>query len=205
MRIRTAVIGATAATLLLAGACSSDDDSTTSTGDDTTETSPAAGVTVSDAWARPGPMATGAGAVYMELTSAEGDALIGASVDPSVAGEAQIHETTSSGDMDMTDDTMDEMSDDMGEMADDEMSDDMGEMSDDTTGDMDMGDGAMSMQEVDSIPLPAGETVSLEPGGYHIMLLELAEPLEDGTTFELTLMFEEAGEQTVTVTVGEPS
>ncbi|MFM8267246.1 MAG: copper chaperone PCu(A)C, partial [Ilumatobacteraceae bacterium] len=35
----------------------------------------------------------------------------------------------------------------------------------------------MSMQEVDSIPLPAGETVALEPGGSHIMLLGLTAPL----------------------------
>ena len=84
-------------------------------------------------------------------------------------------------------------------MADDTMADDMG---DDMSGDM--GDGAMTMQEVESIPLPAGETVKLEPGGYHIMLLDLAEPLEEGMEFELTLTFEQAGELTVTVTVGEP-
>jgi hypothetical protein len=45
--------------------------------------------------------------------------------------------------------------------------------------------------------------VSLEPGGYHIMLLDLAEPLEDGDTFELTLRFEQAGEMDLTVDVRE--
>ena len=66
--------------------------------------------------------------------------------------------------------------------------------------DMD-GGGAMTMQQVESIPLPAGETVRLEPGGYHIMLLELVEPLEEGQTFDLTLEFESSATQTVTVTV----
>ncbi len=55
----------------------------------------------------------------------------------------------------------------------------------------------MAMRETDAIDLPAGETVALEPGGYHVMLLDLAEPLEPGTTIELTLVFEEAGEVVV--------
>ncbi|MFM8267210.1 MAG: copper chaperone PCu(A)C, partial [Ilumatobacteraceae bacterium] len=59
----------------------------------------------------------------------------------------------------------------------------------------------MSMQEVDSIPLPAGETVALEPGGSHIMLLGLTAPLEVGTTIELTLTLEEAGTVVVDVPV----
>jgi copper(I)-binding protein len=57
--------------------------------------------------------------------------------------------------------------------------------------------GMMTMQPVDRIEVPAGETVSLEPGGYHIMLLALADPLEVGATVELTLTFEVAGAQVV--------
>ena len=71
---------------------------------------------------------------------------------------------------------------------------------------MDMGGGemAMTMQEMaDGLPLPGGETVSLEPGGYHIMLLDLVEPLEIDQEFELTLDFENADDVTVTVTVAE--
>jgi len=60
---------------------------------------------------------------------------------------------------------------------------------------------AMAMQQVESIELPAGETVSLEPGGYHVMLLQLADPLEVGEVFDLTLMLENAGEVTVAVEV----
>jgi copper(I)-binding protein len=55
----------------------------------------------------------------------------------------------------------------------------------------------MVMQAVEAIELPAGETVSLEPGGYHVMLLDLVEPLEAGDTVEVTLVFEEAGEVVV--------
>jgi copper(I)-binding protein len=60
---------------------------------------------------------------------------------------------------------------------------------------------AMAMQQVEAIELPAGQTVSLEPGGYHVMLLELAEPLEAGETFELTLDFERAGDVVVVIEV----
>ena len=66
-----------------------------------------------------------------------------------------------------------------------------------------MEDGAMSMREVGEIALPAGTTVNLEPGGYHIMLLDLARPLSVGDKFDVTLTFETAGEQVVEVEVRE--
>lgn len=62
---------------------------------------------------------------------------------------------------------------------------------------MDPDSGEMAMNEVDGIDLPAGQTVTLEPGGYHVMLLDLTEPLEPGNTIELTLVFERAGEVVV--------
>lgn len=52
----------------------------------------------------------------------------------------------------------------------------------------------MSMRPVEKIPVPAGETVNLQPGGYHIMLMDLAAPLEVGSTIEVTLTFENAGD-----------
>jgi copper(I)-binding protein len=64
-------------------------------------------------------------------------------------------------------------------------------------------EGAMMMQQVVGIDLPAGETVKLEPGGYHIMLLELVEPLETGQTYTLTLQFAESGDQEIEVEVRE--
>lgn len=65
----------------------------------------------------------------------------------------------------------------------------------------DDGSQMMSMHEVDAIDIPAGQQVMLEPGGYHIMLMKLAEPLIDGSEFEVTLTFENAGEMQVTVEV----
>ncbi len=147
----------------------------------------AAGVEITGAWSRNSPMMTEAGAAYLTITSAVDDRLVGAAVDPSVAGTVEIHETV--------------MAD--GEMADGEMTD--GHMSDGDMSDGGMGDmgGEMTMRPVDGIDLPAGEAVALEPGGLHIMLLDLAAPFEIGQTYELTLTFEQAGDQTVTVEVRE--
>lgn len=55
-------------------------------------------------------------------------------------------------------------------------------------------DGQMVMHPVGSVSIPPGEDVSFEPGGYHIMLFELTEPLDVDTTIALTLEFELAGE-----------
>ncbi len=54
----------------------------------------------------------------------------------------------------------------------------------------------------DGIPVPAGQTVILERGGMHVMLMGLAAPLVDGGAVPLTLVFETAGEIPVTVPVG---
>lgn len=156
-------------------------------------------VEIDNAWARTSPMATTLGAAYFDITAADDDVLVAASVSSDVAGSAEIHEIVEA-EMDMDD--MDH--DDMDDMDDDEMSD-MDDM-EDGDHEMDMGDGdmAMVMQEMaDGLPLPADETVSLEPGGYHVMLLDLVEPLETGDEFELTLDFENADDVTVTVTVAE--
>jgi hypothetical protein len=61
--------------------------------------------------------------------------------------------------------------------------------------------GMMAMQPVDAVDLPAGETVTFEPGGYHIMLIGLSAPLEVGATLEITLTFEHAPSRTVTAEV----
>ncbi len=54
-------------------------------------------------------------------------------------------------------------------------------------------DGQMVMQPVEGVTIPANDEVSFEPGGYHIMLFELTEPLEVDSTISLTLEFEDAG------------
>lgn len=59
----------------------------------------------------------------------------------------------------------------------------------------------MRMRQVEAIEVPAKATTTLEPGGLHIMFMNLAEPLAAGGSFPLTLRFAEAGEVTVTVPV----
>lgn len=61
--------------------------------------------------------------------------------------------------------------------------------------------GVMKMRRVEAIDVPAGETVTLAPGGYHLMLMNLQQPLREGDTLDLTLVFEKAGEIEVTATV----
>lgn len=59
----------------------------------------------------------------------------------------------------------------------------------------------MKMRPLDAIEVPAGGAAQLKPGGYHIMFMGLGSPLKAGTTFPLTLVFENAGEIDITVTV----
>ncbi len=61
--------------------------------------------------------------------------------------------------------------------------------------------GVMKMRRVDAIEVPAGETVTLGPGGYHLMLFNLKHPLKVGQRVQLTLAFERAGEVPVTASV----
>ncbi len=53
-----------------------------------------------------------------------------------------------------------------------------------------MADGVMKMRPVKAIEVAPGETVILKPGGYHIMLMGLRQPLEVDDHFDLTLQFE---------------
>lgn len=65
-------------------------------------------------------------------------------------------------------------------------------------------DGIASMMHLDSIPIPAGETVTFEPGGLHVMFMGLrGDPLEVGETIDATLTFEVAGVVAVTFNVVE--
>lgn len=178
-------IGLSIAALALAG-CGSSDDS----------------VSIEHAWARSSAAGQTTGAVYFDLTVDEADTLLGASVPASIAADAQIHEVVMADTAadDMQSDGMDDMGDsagsgDMGGM-------DSGDMQSDDPGSMDMG--AMTMQELTSgLPLTAGETVAFEPGSYHVMLLDLVEPLATGDTIELTLDFATADDVTLTVEVAE--
>ena len=61
----------------------------------------------------------------------------------------------------------------------------------------------MKMSPVQNIELPAGGSVNLEPGGYHIMLINLKEALVPGEKLTLTLNFEESGSKTVEAEIRE--
>ena len=55
-------------------------------------------------------------------------------------------------------------------------------------------DGVMTMREMaGGIAIPAGGSVTLKPGGLHLMFQELKQPLREGEKFEATLVFEKAG------------
>lgn len=61
--------------------------------------------------------------------------------------------------------------------------------------------GVMKMRHLHSVEVPAQGSVAFEPGGLHLMLIGLKEPLVAGKDFPLTLVFEEAGEIQVTVRI----
>ncbi len=191
-RART-LVAATATVLALGGglaACGSDSDSDSSSA----TTTATAGITVTDAWARESASSTGNGAVYFTITNGgtTDDELTGASVPSDVAKDAQVHETVESSGTTMsgTSGGMSSETTMAGGMS--------GGMSSETTM---AGSGMMTMQEVASVPVPAGESVSFAPGGYHVMLMELAKPLEVGSSVPLTLTFAKAGEVQVTAEV----
>jgi len=62
--------------------------------------------------------------------------------------------------------------------------------------------GVMKMVHVeDGFELAAGETLFLQRGGNHVMLMGLTEPFEQGKTIPLTLVFETSGEITLDIPV----
>jgi periplasmic copper chaperone A len=62
----------------------------------------------------------------------------------------------------------------------------------------------MKMRPLAGLDIPAGQTVTLKPGGEHIMLEGLNAPLREGQSFPLTLTFEKAGSRTITVAIEKP-
>jgi copper(I)-binding protein len=119
-------------------------------------------IVVSDVWSRP---ATVTGVVYATFhnTGPATDRLVGAS--SPAATHVELHESFAS--------TMPAMS--MGNMS-------MGNASMGTTG----------MKSIPWIPVPAGGTKALKPGGYHLML-DLRHDLHAGETIPLNLHFARAG------------
>lgn len=66
--------------------------------------------------------------------------------------------------------------------------------------------GVMTMAEMtNGLPLPAGEVTALQPGGNHIMLMQVTAPLAEGDTVDLALTFADAAPVTVSARVGNPA
>jgi copper(I)-binding protein len=144
-----------------------------------------ASIIVSDPWARASSAMASAGAAYMKIenTGSAADALIGAS--SPAATTVEVHETVAMGS------PVPSASDGMG----------MGSPMPSASG---MGDGGMmGMQPIARLDIPAGGSVELKPGSYHIMLIGLKQDLKVGDSIEITLKFEKVGEIKVTATVRE--
>jgi copper(I)-binding protein len=62
----------------------------------------------------------------------------------------------------------------------------------------------MRMRAVESIDLPAGQTVNLASGGYHVMLFDLQRQLKEGEQVPLTLTVVDAAGKRETVAVSAP-
>ena len=59
----------------------------------------------------------------------------------------------------------------------------------------------MRMRQLDSVDVPAKQSVEFKPGGMHVMLIGLKTPLKVGNNFPMTLRFEKAGSVSVNVRV----
>lgn len=57
---------------------------------------------------------------------------------------------------------------------------------------MKMEQDVMKMQTIKALDLPAGQTVSLKPGSFHVMLMDLKAPVEEDSHVIVTLLFEDA-------------
>jgi len=67
---------------------------------------------------------------------------------------------------------------------------------------MAVNDGVMKMRPIEGgLAIEPGKTVKLAPGGYHLMMMNLKNPLKQGEKLPVTLQFEKAGKVTVTLDV----
>lgn len=68
---------------------------------------------------------------------------------------------------------------------------------------MKMDSDVMIMRELaGGLAIPAGKTIELKPGGYHLMFMKVAAPFLQGQTVRATLKFEKAGTAEVDFPVG---
>ena len=66
---------------------------------------------------------------------------------------------------------------------------------------MRMENNVMKMKAVDAIALPAGKTVNLASGGYHVMMMDLKGQVKEGDTVPITLVVEDAAKKRQTIEI----
>jgi copper(I)-binding protein len=66
---------------------------------------------------------------------------------------------------------------------------------------MKMENDVMKMRAIAGLDLPAGKTVDLKPGGYHVMLMELRQQVKEGDSVPITLVVESADKKRQNVEV----
>jgi periplasmic copper chaperone A len=69
---------------------------------------------------------------------------------------------------------------------------------------MEMENNIMKMREIPAIEIPANSSIMMGRGGkegYHLMLMHLKSPLKEGDKFPMTVIFKNAGDVDITVTV----
>ncbi len=69
---------------------------------------------------------------------------------------------------------------------------------------MAMENDVMKMRQVSGLDLTAGRTLELKPGGYHVMLMDLKQPLKAGDSVPLTLVFEDGAKKRFTQEIQAP-
>lgn len=67
--------------------------------------------------------------------------------------------------------------------------------------DMKMRDGVMEMKAIDAVDVPANKLVDLKPGGMHVMLIKVKQPIKKGDKIPLKLTFEGADKKPLVVNV----
>lgn len=143
------------------------------------------GITINQPWARNAPKTAGAGAAYMVIqnSGSAADALVGGSSD--IAKAVEVHET-----YEVTSEVP---------VASTGMGGAESPMA--SAGGMGSGSPMMGMRKIDSLEIPAGGSVELKPGGYHLMLIDLTRELKAGDKVDITLKFEKAGDVKVSAEV----
>lgn len=156
-------------------------------------------IVIADAWARESVAMSSAAAVFMTIRNngSVPDSLLSATIDPPIAERVELHETVP------VDSTIEGTSsphgggESMGEMDGMKQGFIGDESEESKKGAESMGKDAMTMRKIESIEIPAGKTVKLEPGGLHVMLKGLSRKLEAGERIRVSLVFRVSGKKDV--------